>query len=416
MKRNTDRSHRDVRDHRRIRKVTELVYLYGFFSRDELKDFKINKNTYDKELRRLKEIYEEHLVTGRESGCRAGFRRNYFSASPNRLVETFYLKSYTDKEVVILLHSLIFMYHKESIRVGDIVVLLETKGVFTEESDIYSTVRRVLDELSEDGILEKSKGIYRLTENVFQEMSPAQLLQLYRYVCFAMRTTYPKVAGYYLKNSLEQRLDQVGLSAKDNLFFIRHTNERNVLDEELVYQILDSIHKRTRVQITRYDDEQKALINVSPVYLKGDRKLGRWFLLGTDEKGPQIIRLGYIERVTMTSKPFDYEVEKAKVDKWFGHSILSSRIMDDSPFEVRVKLNFGENEKLREQFKREKLIGELIAQDGGEMYLSRINDPVELLPWLRSWSKVVEILPGSDGLREMLVGEIREMIAVYENL
>lgn len=406
-------SYQYIREHQRIRKILELIYVYGFFLRDELSDFDINKNTYDKELRRMKDLYNELMFTRKR---RVGFRRDSFSLPENRLVDSFHLKSYTDKEVKILLHTIIFLHKKQKGNIKDITAYIETMDPFSQEEDLYSTVRRTLNDLDALDILQKTKSGYLLQKNFLPDLSAEEFRELYPYICFSMRTTYPKVAGYLLKHSLDLIQSRSHWDLQDRYFVIRHTNYRNVLDEEMVYQILQSILERKALRFEIYSKSGKGFHKILPVLLKADRKMGRWFLFGIMDDLPAIVRLNQIKKLHSTKEIYDYDQAKASVTDHFQYSLISSGKTRKQPFVVKAKLLFSSNDGLKKQFLREMLIGEIAREGDAEIYSAFVHDPGELLPWLRSWGKFIEILPGEDGLRERLLGEIQEMISVYEDI
>ena len=64
---------------------------------------------------------------------------------------------------------------------------------------------------------------------------------------------------------------------------------------------------------------------------------------------------------------------------------------------------------MRVQFARELRIGSIIVRDGKEYYQAEINDPLELMPLLRSFSPWLRILPGRHDLDVRLREDLRQM-------
>lgn len=410
------RSYRDMREYHRIRKIIELIYVYGFVRRDEIEEFGINKNTYDKELRRIKEIYEDLLISGAKSGRKPGFQRDYFFLTENFLADTFRLKSYTDKELITILYTLVLLSLVGKGTVTEIKQYIERHVNVEDGQEIYFTVRRTLRDLSNIGVLRTDHRQYFLPKTIFSSLTKEELTALYRYVCFAKKVSYPKIAGYFLKDTMALFCSSVGIKQKDDIFLIRHTNNRSILDEELVYLVLKAIKSRLKIRVRFYDKKDKKDGIVAPVYLKMDRKMGRWFLFASAEQKPVILRLNDVKKIEMTNQIFDYEKETLIIGSLFEHTMISSAGIGETPYVVRAKLYFEANEQMKKQFLREMLIGKILEKEGGLEYEATIQDPLEIYPFLRSWSKYIEILPGKDGLRERLIAEVQEMMAIYEHL
>lgn len=127
-----------------------------------------------------------------------------------------------------------------------------------------------------------------------QALSGDELMDLYEYVSFIAGVTYPRVAGSFLKRTLEREFSRRAKSVPEHSqFLLRHSVKRSVFDEELVYQIMENIVQKHPIEL-RLENEK---VVVQPVALRADTRLGRWYLLCMTEKGPWMMRISAIKSV-----------------------------------------------------------------------------------------------------------------------
>lgn len=141
-------------------------------------------------------------------------------------------------------------------------------------------------------------------------------------------------------------------------------------------------------------------VTLLPVAVRIDTRLGRWYLLGMRGEMPTMVRLGSIHAVKK-GKPVSEEVWEHAVQTvadTFTHTGCSGRITYGDTTEVRAELHFDSAPGMRTQFEREIRQGQIIEQDGQEYYCAYVNDPGELVPFLRSFAPWLRILPGEHDL------------------
>lgn len=97
-----------------------------------------------------------------------------------------------------------------------------------------------------------------------------------------------------------------------------HNTNANILDEDLVYQLLDIIAQHAEAEV-KWDKlkTEKAVqgrvkpaaetVTLLPVAVRIDTRLGRWYLLGMRGEMPTMVRLGSIHAVKK-GKPVSEEV------------------------------------------------------------------------------------------------------------
>lgn len=130
---------------------------------------------------------------------------------------------------------------------------------------------------------------------------------------------------------------------------------------------------------------------------------------------PTMVRLGSIHAVKK-GKPVSEEVWEHAVQTvadTFTHTGCSGRITYGDTTEVRAELHFDSAPGMRTQFEREIRQGQIIEQDGQEYYCAYVNDPGELVPFLRSFAPWLRILPGEHDLDSRISSQLTQML---ENL
>lgn len=270
----------------------------------------------------------------------------------------------------------------------------------------------------------KENDNYILANADFFRIYDSTLKQLYDYVCFVSEISYPKVAGSFLRRTLEREMfrrnlfrDNAGKSKTDSLpsyFIIRNNSAHNVFDEDLVYRFFDAISAVTEDgENGKIKNSKSVKVNGKdfiPMGLRPDVRFGRWFVWGATE---------YNNRLSFTVYPISnvqcLEVtDEEKADKWnvenFDDEIqrirkISQKVMysgrRNNMQTVEADLLFGnapQDKEAEEQFYREKFFGTVSCRDGHLKYTAKIIDPTELHPWIRSFSPWLQVIstPGQN--------------------
>ena len=177
-----------------------------------------------------------------------------------------------------------------------------------------------------------------------------------------------------------------------------------------------------RVVTFRYGQDQCASRNVTlePVRVMLDLTYSRWYLVGK-QAGDRYLCTYRLDRITglkVAEETFDMQILEDQYLQEYETSWLSVGRREKPP--VTVELLFrqrGESEHpfvLRRVQRQAR--GGVITEitDKEFLYTVTVNDPVELLPWIRSFNHHVEVLPSQEhDLRERWASERRRMLANY---
>ena len=388
-----------------IRRYLEQIYLYGFLSREDWISVGTVKD-YDKMLTLLRELYpeldESAIWQDRRKYLR--FQRTYADSLENRLVNTFLLHTLDHKKLCRLLTMLSFTAAAPR-TLQDVAAHMQI-CYGGDEKAWYNSARRYLQELQDFGYVKprrekyfnRYERVFTVQRDALDSLEPQEMEALCAYVGFAASVSYPRVVGSYLKRTLERR---VGWGSTDTPILLRQHHKRSVFDEDALYQLLTAIHEQK--YITAQDTPEQPMERLLPVRVRCDTRLGRWYLLAFRER-PCMLRISALKKISLREKaaPAEWETAERKVSKVFRQSLFSSDTTRPEPCVVEAELHFEDAPGMYEQFLRELRIGKVIERDEKRFYHAEINDPLSLVPFLRSFSPWLRICPDEYGIAQQI--------------
>lgn len=397
---------KDIREFSQIRMVLEHIYQYGFYTREDFINLKLvsSPRVYDNIIRQLRDLYFlddgpsvlEEARRGKYKCYR--FKRDYFGEAGESLTAPFGLFPIKENAVVKALCCLSLASQGVTVAEAEPACWNANENDY-DGRDCSLTVRRRLSSLSEAGYVVKRGKKYWLNDRM-RELSDRELVQLYYLAAFYAGAGFPRVTAAFLQKSLLRQIICRGLPEPPQAFLFRDNTYGNLFDEQLVYQLLQCCKDHEEVELTA--PRQNHPTRVQPVALRIDTKLGRWYLLAGQDGGP-VRKVSNIQKVRRTKEYFPYSsvAERFKTD--FQYNYISGKTCDE-PVLVEAELCF-EDSPLRWQFEREILLGQIEERDGREYYCVKLNDPLEIKPFLRCYGAFLRIVPSE---QHNLGGELRE--------
>ena len=393
-----------VKNYQMIRDYLSWIYLYGYFSREDFEKLLPKKTaSFDVCITYIKDIYPE-LINGRFRG-----KKKYLlldrAAQPSdedRLANTFFMRSLLDNELRGVLRILQELA-REPARASSV-----SASVCVEESSASaSSINRWLTELLEFGYVEKGPSMrFSVRIGPLRKLTNEELTDLYRYIKYCGNFTYPRIPARYLLRSVEREFLYRGLPLTGTSYF-RFLNNPNhsIMDEDLVLRLLSHMQNREKVVLSVQRSGKKQKQPAIPACLRIDRRLGRWYLLSLEEDRPTMRRLTRLQDVTPAGSctPEEWDQARAVVTDAFADSGFSGNLPKNGPTELQFELQF-ENPGIERQFLRELRRGTVKTENGRRIYHDQINDPVELVPLLRSYSPWLKP-KNPDGLAERRIRE-----------
>ncbi len=396
-----------------IRRYLNRIYLYGFFSREDWTKLGTEKD-YDKILLLLREIYPDLEDSAIWSNRRKYPRiiRHYTDSGNNKLTQTYSLYSFENEHELSDLLQIMSFISKQPRSIGDISCHLET-SMQNGEKELYSTTRRRLMELEEYGFIRKEKKnlygkremLYSQEKDIFADLSQKELYRLYDYVRYAANVTFPRVPAAFLRKSIKRKLDSTDYA---NPIIFRHYTKKAIFDEDIAYSLLHIIkHHKTAILRFRHNNIAHQLI---PLKIRVDARMGRWYLLAWEDM-PVIYRLSsfsnVMEGTEVQDKAWNGYMHQAM--QCFGHSAFSGKNVQETPVLVEAELHFDGAEGMLYQFCREMHTGDIERENGALIYRAYINDPGELIPFLRSFAPWIYIRPGNHNVDKAICNDLQQM-------
>lgn len=404
-------SPKGVREYNRIRRYLERIYLYGFFSREDFARAKIGSvKDYDYCVKLIRSVFPEteNAALWKDGRKYLRVQRQYALSGENRMADSYLLYAMDAEDELPTLLGMLSALSEGEKTVDDVC---RDTAIHTQVSNDlqYHTVRRWLQSLEEYGYAVRAGRRYRLCENPLSGLSEREVWQLYCYVRFASGVTWPRVVGSFLLRTLERELFRRGQEPPaESPFLLRHSVNRSVFDEELLCRLMEAMGRHLTVELIREEDT----LLVQPVALRVDGKLGRWYLLAKGDR-PLLMRVSSIRDVKLREPllPADWEVGVEECRASFAHGGFSGLLPEGGSATVRARLCFDGVPGRRTQFLRELRIGQVMSSEEGDVYQAEINDPVELIPFLRSYSPWISLEPGKPHIKEQIRSDLLKMRA-----
>ncbi|MCJ8012192.1 WYL domain-containing protein [Paenibacillus sp. KQZ6P-2] len=420
-----------------------LVLTSGAYNRQQFaKRLGISVNTFDKTIRRLKEIVQATYQLPEDQGKEftEGIRYNYYDSADPMLLFLFRAKSLKESEsqrLSLLLGALSALSLNVHELLDYCMNALPTNLPLPDEK----TIRKDLKYLEEVGVIQKEGDVrpfkYAIRNEFIRELTEDELLDLYDFVDVMANTQTPSVQGYLLRDGLKKQLIR-GHSDKHAVepFLYKYHYHSRILDEAHLFTILDAIRKHRKVRFLYFSpktEKSYASKNTNPLFEREtegksektlplkvvyDHQYGRWYLLSYGREG---IRKYRMEGITQ------FEEDEAVDPAWFEEKqqelqdkLRYSWLIDTgAPVTVRAKFyNPGESGP---NFVKQRVLlqgqwGQIVEEDGDSFtYQITVNGTTEIKPWLRSFGSSCEVLEPVRLRREM-IAEWKEIRAYYESV
>ncbi|MBW7460826.1 WYL domain-containing protein, partial [Paenibacillus sepulcri] len=210
------------------------------------------------------------------------------------------------------------------------------------------TIRSDLKYLEEVGVIRREPGArpfrYRMQNDLVQQLSDDELMDLFDFVDVMANTRVPSVQGYLLRDGLKKILARShdGRDAVEPFLYKYHYYSR-ILDEAHLFTLLHAIGNRRRVRFLYFSPKSEksyASRNTNPLFERDtegrqertlplkvvyDHQYGRWYLLAHNRReGTRKYRLEGItqfEEDDQVTEDF-FQGKREELDHKTAHSWL----------------------------------------------------------------------------------------------
>ncbi|MFC6653955.1 helix-turn-helix transcriptional regulator [Paenibacillus rhizoplanae] len=417
----------------------------GAYSRQQFAErLGISVHTYDKTLRNLKDmvtVLQQDLTTEQGTELSEWLRYNYYESADPLLLFLFRAKSLKETESIRLTLLLTALQSEE-------LTAKELHDCCSEQMPADSplpdekTIRGDLKYLEEVGVIvrvnEKRPYRYKAANDLLDQLTDDELLDLFDYVDVIANTQIPSVQGYLLRDTLKKALRIRGIlpEATETHRYKYHYHSR-ILDEAHLYTIHGAIQQRRRIKFL-YLSPKKGMNytsqNTNPLFAREsagitdsllplrvvyDHQYGRWYLIGYHSRtGIKKLRMDGLTQVE-EGEPVEEEEFAQRLQQLEAQ--LEYSWVTDTNRTVKVAVRFYNPSRSGANFIRERVEAQgqwgTITEESDTTFLYEItvNEIFEIKPWLRSFGSSCEILEPR-WLRKQFMEEWKEIKSYYESL
>lgn len=391
------------------------LMVYGCYHRNQFKALGISGGVYDDCLRVLHfTMAEDTLAQRRYSGGNViRLQGDAYHGSYNELEKLFSMKTLSPLSLVcnLLLLSVLSHASGESLTMAEIqeqvdALLMREDTValsdFLDQHDGQTKLYRSLKDLVAEGLVvserQADKNVaYRLADNPLLGLTEEEAQALLLAVRFGANTAPITMPGWQLERTLRDLYPEIDADAADCLQF-RHSNPPRLLDDVICAVLVDAIREKKLLDFVYRGRKKTGL----PIRLQTEYPYNRQYVTclvpGRSRFGTETFLVNQMMKVKPSSGKTTMPQEMPSISRK-GHICL--RLHGDA--QTREKTS----EEIRKQCR-----SVVFHEDGTcEMH---VEDVRRYLPWLRSLSPQVEILPSSSGdLRDRMKNQLKEALAHY---
>ena len=442
-----------IKDYEKIRPVLRYFFLYGCFDRSYFKSKRVlSASKFDNEKRKVNTFLDQQFINDRNG---KNFKKrkylqllyNMFYVQENYLNVSYFIKKISADKAKMIIDLLIILDESPK-TLTEILDAYADQLANSDRTDPEQQVRRCLNELAEIGYIKKKQKsnttmYYELTCDFFENFSRADMIDFWQLLQFFAVVAPITVPGYSLQNimTLYTKQNRQNFTASPNTFLFKDAHLQQILDENIAAKIITAIKNRQPLLFEykkQYEEEWEQKNPELPIKLFLDALYGRWYVItmkpGKDGKPPWLAsrRLDRIRKVT--NPPYAADVKSnykeiaeqhnfnlvKQYEKSIKYSWCIQLLQEKYDFKpVLVELIFHlqkDNEK--------NILGRIHKEGhGGKLepvgdlkykYSIYVNDPIEMKPWIRSFTGFVEVLHSDEHLlKEDLEKQWKELFECY---
>lgn len=367
----------------KTREYVRDFFVYGFKNRNEFKGK--SPRTYDNERRRLESWLRPYVrknYTAKGFNISLAIDSNLLDTNP--LFQVWKTKSFTDNDIVLHFLILDLLSDDKSMSIEEITDKLLTK--YESLFDIQ-TVRRKCNTYAKEGLLQKNKYGKKILFSL--NSSSALYLKSNKNILDAL--SFYQMAGNFgiVGNHLLDQLD-----SENQIFRVKHSFFVHTLEDEILYAILNSINKKTSIELELKSSKTKVMnqVHCIPLQIFTSTRSGRRFLCAYIMKSRRFTcyRLDTIQSVSSLEKSEDFDKYLDKLNKnrqkLWGVSFQSGSRNHLDKLTMIVNVTEPAESYIIDRLKREGRGGKITKiSESVFKYETEVFDCNEMLPWIRTF-------------------------------
>ena len=384
-----------IKDFNRIRDYLRSFYVYGFRHRDDYTQK--SARSYDNERRRIESWLGDYMSFGQDKDGKRVFLSVDSRAIPeNPLYRAFRAKSVTDTDIMLHFHIQDILKDADGLSVTGVMdALSERLSEFDDdEMPDESTVRNKLREYAAMGLIGREKR-GRETRYVFNR-DQTDLSTWDAAAAFFSEALPLGVIGSFVQDRIPERFRR---------FRFKHHYILNALDSEILCSIFLAIRDRRQITFTARGQAVSAV----PLKVFVGTQTGRQYLLSWSREKERFSfhRVDLMDRVKTEDPVALPEELKTREAEFRAHTWGVAGKDSIRPEHIDFTVFAGPEEGfIIRRLEREKRCGTVTRLDETHWRFSAdVYDPLEMMPWLRTFTGRVTDLRCTD---ERIVARFRE--------
>ena len=386
-----------------IRSYLQDFFVYGFKSRNEYTQK--SARSYDNEKRRIESWLGDYIRFAQDSNKKQVFLSvDSRTISHNPLYRAFQSKSFTDNDIALHFYILDILSDKQFHTLQDIMIQIDTEYTpYTKlEKQVEPiTIKYKLNEYAKLGVLEKKKIgkeiAYKIKHTDFSANPYDEVID------FFSETDPIGVIGSYIDHE------------ETNLFTFKRNYILHAIDSEILYKIVQAIRSKKIIQIEYMNG--KELKNIVPVRIYISTRTGRQHLmyLSNDRDRFLFTRIDKIKDIKETADNANWckteEKYLAEKDRYWG---VSNNGLELQTVQIVFQIDPDELYVLK-RLRKQKRTGTIEQiSENQYRYSVTLYDPVEMVPWIRSFLGRIQSIECSDKEAEQYIKDsIKNICDLY---
>ena len=421
--------HEVIKNFNKIRIYLRDFLVYGYKKRSQFQ--KKSRRTYDDEKRRICSYLGDYVKESYErKEKQISISLDTSTLLTNPLYCCYESKSFTANDIRLHFYLLDLLQGKEEMDLTEL-----SNGLIDEYQIEIDTqlISRKLKEYCDMGIFfrekRRNKLVYSLTDDIFEEFRNdygeekekdkeehlSDRAQLELFLGYYSMEAPMALVGHYIQNSLHM---------KNNWFVFENYFIGWTLEDEVLVNVLEAIHKKTFLEVKSFADAKGkvSVYQVIPFFIMTSVQNGRRYIAVYHTKLYQYtaLRIDYIEKVRVLEPCEGYEKKKEMALKIRNHiwGVSWSVKQENERHTLRFQICCEEQKQeiFYHQMKAESRRGHVrkIGKERIEFFME-VYDPIELMPWVRTFlGNICELECSDKRFLKIFQEDLQKMQELYE--
>ncbi len=415
-----------IRDYNNIRQVLRDIYIFGCFSKEDFIKKGISARKYDNEKRRICSYLPEGFIKEKKINRKRIMYCSYKleDSTKNYLAETYRNKSFTALDIMSYFFVLQILGDGREYAVSEILNQIPPQN--SEVIVTNNNLRDKLEELVKNALIVSKKTgknvTYSLSKDIWKNFSEEELKEIYTYLEFAKNVSPIGIPYYFLQRKLKlyMKMERNMDFSRKTIFQLKHNHLFNVLDNEIVLECLRAIKQKRKLRVRKKIETGENTFVTLPIKVIHDITYGRQYLMCFHSdlnqcvsiRLDQIIEAKCVEKLNKQEQQLIYQNSEIEKDCWCTSG------MHLELQEVKIRFLFDEEKEsfILNRIKKEGHGGTIEKeQDGQYLFKIKLRDPVEIVPWVRSFGERAKVISsGNYKIEQRIAEDWNKAVKKYE--